>query len=413
MLKRLLTLIVFSIALSPSISAAQEMKLEDLVHEALNKNPEIQSSQARIEAARYRIPQARSLPDPTFTAGYQNEGLSRYTYGEMQDSYWTFTASQMFPLWGKRGLKGEMAEKDAQSLAEMHRLLQLKTASRVSELYFDLFLAHKNVDLIRSRAGLFSNIEEIAASRYAAGRSTQQEVLMAQTEKYMLLEREEMLNQKIQSLEAMLRATLGRESPEPLGKPAERPQTDFVMTLDEMLKMGESHSPEIQSRLRMIEAAEAKVKMAKREYYPDVTVNAGVLPRGGDFENMYNLTATINVPLWFQTRQRPAVQEANAGVRQAKSDLEATRLMIGSAIRDNYSMIRSSGRLLDLYRNGLIPKTYQDFQQSVSGYGTGRVEAIVAITRLKNLIDYENLYWNQYTEREKAITRMHAIFGEK
>ena len=46
----------------------------------------------------------------------------------------------------------------------------------------------------------------------------QQEVLMAQTEKYMLLEKEEMQKQKIQSLEAMLNATVGREVNTPLGQ---------------------------------------------------------------------------------------------------------------------------------------------------------------------------------------------------
>ena len=348
-----------------------------------------------------------------FMFGYQNEGFNRYTYGDMPDAQWMFTASQMFPLWGKRGLKGRWRRRTPRAWREMHRLLQLKTASRVSELYFDLFLAHKNVALIQDRGRLFSNIEDIAASRYAAGSSMQQEVLMAQSEKYMLLEREEMLKQKILSFEAMLLSVLGRESSAPLGAPADRPRTAFAPQLDELLKMGESHSPEIKSRQKMIEAAEAKLKMAKREYFPDVTLNASVFPRGGEFENMYALTATINIPLWFNTRQRPAVQEANAALTQSKHDVEAARLMIGSAIRDNYSMIRSSERLMDLYKNGLIPKTYQDFEQAVSGYGTGRTEAIVAITRLKNLIDFENLYWNQFAEREKAIARLHAIFGER
>ncbi|MRR18384.1 MAG: hypothetical protein EG826_18230, partial [Deltaproteobacteria bacterium] len=219
--------------------------------------------------------------------------------------------------------------------------------------------------------------------------------------------------QKILSLEAMLRSTLGRTSSEPLGKPVDRPPSIFNTELGAMISQGESHSPEIRSRERMIEASEAKVKMARREYLPDVTLNAGVSQRGGDFENMYSLTATFNIPLWFMTRQKPAVSEARAGLVQARQDAEAARLMIGAAIRDNYSMIRSSDKLLDLYKNGLIPKTNQDFDLAISGYATGRTDAIVVITRLKTLIDYENLYWNQYAEREKAIARIQAIMGEK
>ena len=58
---------------------AQELKLSDLTEEALKNSPEIQASLSKIEAARYRIPQAKSLPDPMLTFGYQNEGFDRYT----------------------------------------------------------------------------------------------------------------------------------------------------------------------------------------------------------------------------------------------------------------------------------------------------------------------------------------------
>jgi outer membrane protein TolC len=184
---------------------AQELKLSDLMEEALNNNSEIKASLSKIEAARYRVPQATSLPDPTLTFGYQNEGFDRYSYGEEQGSQWMFSASQQFLFPGKRSLKGEMVQRDIESMEAMHELLKLKTVARVKELYFDLFLAYKNIDLFQDKRNLFLRIEDLTLARYAAGRAIQQEVLMAQTEKYMLLEKEEMFKQKIQSLEAMLR----------------------------------------------------------------------------------------------------------------------------------------------------------------------------------------------------------------
>ena len=106
---------------------AQELKLSDLTEEALNNNPEIKASLSKIEAARYRVPQATSLPDPTLTFGYQNEGFDRYSYGEEQGSQWMFSASQQFLFPGKRSLKGEMVQRDVESMEAMHELLKLKT----------------------------------------------------------------------------------------------------------------------------------------------------------------------------------------------------------------------------------------------------------------------------------------------
>jgi hypothetical protein len=64
---------------------------------------------------------------------------------------------------------------------------------------------------------------------------------------------------------------------------------------------------------------------------------------------------------------------------------------------------------MDLYKSGLIPKNTQDVELALSGYATGRTEPIVVLSRLKTLLEYENQYWTQFTEREKAVARIHAI----
>jgi len=400
---------VLAALLLGTISSAQELQLAALVDEALKNNPDIRASQAKIEAAKYRIPQVKSLPDPMVSVGYQNVGLSRYSYGDYSESQWMFTASQMFPTFGKRALKGEMAERDMENLQAMDDALRLKTISRVKELYYDLFLSYKSVDILQEKRALFSKIEELSMARYGSGKAPQQEVIMAQTEKYMLFEKEEMFKQKILSAEAMLRAVIGRESKSPLGRPVEPSRSGFNTDMDAVLKKAQEQSPEIKSRERMVEAAKAKLAMSKKEYYPDVTVGAGVFPRGGEFQEIWGLTATFNIPVYSSTKQSPGVQEAGAALTQARHELESVNYMVAAAIRDNYSMLTATDKLMDLYKNGLIPKTYQDFELALSGYGTGRIEAIVVITRLKTLLDYDLLYWGQFVEREKAIARLCSI----
>ncbi|HOG18620.1 MAG TPA: TolC family protein [Syntrophales bacterium] len=388
---------------------AGDLKLADIVDEALKNNPEILAYQARIDAARQRIPQAKSLPDPMFMFGYQNEGFERYTYGEEQGAQWMFGASQQFLFPGKRALKGEMAQRDTESQEAMLDLLRLKTVARVKEIYLDLFLAYKNIDLLKERRTLFERIEDLAVVRYGSGKAMQQEVLMAQTEKYMLLEKEAMFRQKIGSLEAMLRATIGREGSASLGRPDDPSYQPFPYSNDEAVQMALSSSPELKARDKMIEAADAKVRMAQKEFYPDFNVNAGYYNRAGDFKDMWSLTSTINIPLYYKSKQKPALVEAKAGFSQAKQELEAAKLMITAAINDNISMIKSADKLMDLYKSGLIPKNTQDVELALSGYATGSTDAIVVLSRLKTLLEYDTQYWTQFIEREKAVVRIHAI----
>ena len=395
-----------------SLAAENDLKLQNLVEEALKNSPEIQMFDARTAASRFRVPQAKSLPDPMFMFGYQNEGFKRYTYGEMSDAQWMFSASQMFPFPGKLGLKGEMAAKEAGGAEASYESTRRRVVAKIKEQYSDLFLTYKGIDFLQDMKALFMRVEDAATARYSSGMGMQQEVLMAQTEKYMLLEKEEMQKQKIQSLEAMLNTTVGRDVNAPLGRPEAQTHPPEAKSLDELLNKAYEHSPEIRARQRMVAAAEARVKMAEKEYYPDFILAANYFNRGGgQFDDMWSLTTTINVPVFYRTKQRQAVLEAKAALAESERMLEATRLMVASAIRDTYSMWKTSERLMDLYKNGLMPKTYQDFEAALAGYTNGKTEAITVINRLKALIDFESLYWAQVAEREKASARFEAMTG--
>jgi cobalt-zinc-cadmium efflux system outer membrane protein len=412
------SLILFALLLTGAQAGAgeQTLKLQDLIREAVNNNPEIHVSEARAKASGYRIPQATSLADPMVMIGYENEGtdsiysFNRDTKGMPADSRWMFSVSQALPYPGKLVLKGDMAARDAESQKYLIDSARLNTIVRVKELYYDLFLTYTNIDLLKDKAALFVRAEDAALARYAAGMAPQQEVLMAQTEKYMLLEREEMFKQKIQSLEAMLNAALGREVNAPLGgRPEKIPYVPYGYGLDELIKMSSEKYPLIKSREKMVGAAQAKVAMARKEFYPDFTVGANYFARSAQFPDMWSLTTTVNVPLYYRKKQEPAILEAEAVLLEAKKEVEASKLMAASALRDNYSMVKTTDSLMTLYKDGLIPKSHQDFELALAGYVTGKVEAITVVSRLKPLIDNEMLYWVQFVERAKAIARIDGI----
>lgn len=235
---------------------------------------------------------------------------------------------------------------------------------------------------------------------------------MAQTEKYMLLEREEMERQKIQSLEAMLNALLGRDGSLPLGgRPERSPYVSYDYQAAQLVNISYEKNPLIKSRQKMAAAAESKVQMAKKEFYPDFTLGGAYFGRGSDLPDMWNVTATINLPLYYKKKQQEGVLEAEASLKEAKSEVEMAKLMASSTVRDNYAMLKTADKLLTLYKEGLIPKAYQDVEAALVGYSTGKVEAITVISRLKALLDYELLYRGQFVQREKAVARLEAIAG--
>ena len=170
---------------------AEDLDLRRLIDEALRNSPDLHASGYRTSAAEYRIPQAKTLPDPMITFGYQNEGFTKFTYGNPNNAntQGIVSVAQSFPFPGKLALRGEAAAKESESMGADYEALRLKIIARVKEVYFDLYNTYKSIDLINERTDLFTQVENAALARYSTGKGSQQEVLMAQTEKYMLLEK--------------------------------------------------------------------------------------------------------------------------------------------------------------------------------------------------------------------------------
>ena len=190
---------------------------------------------------------------------------------------------------------------------------------------------------------------------------------MAQTEKYMLLEREEMQRQKIEAFQAMLNAAVGRDMDTPLGRPAETPQTGFDATPEELNALVRANSPEMKWKEKMVQAAEAKLQMANKEYFPDFTLSAGYYPKNRGLPDMWSLSASINLPIFYKSKQDQTVAEASAGLSEAKRELKATEYMLSSGVRDSYSMVKAANRLMALYRATgscpRLPRTYSSGSQ--------------------------------------------------
>lgn len=423
---------------SPGNANAEALDLPALVAEALQQNPDLAAAQARVTSARHRIPQAKALPDPSISAGYTNDGLNKYTFGSSYDAQWAFGVSQTVPFPGKLIQKGKVAEKETETLGLQLLALKLATAARVKELYYDLFVAHRTLEILADKAKLLDQVEKSSLARYASGMGDQRDAVMAQTEKYMLLEKVEMVRQRLSTLEGMLNSILGRDVKSLLGKPADPPKALYKRSLDDLLVKAAFDSPETKARMKKVEKAEAKVSQAKAEFVPDVTLSAGYAQKGykasqdplvatgagaggsditgspGNSQrwvDMWSASVSMTVPIFFFVKQAEGLKESKSDLSESKYDLEAGKNMIASSIRENYSMLQSAERLSELIASGTLPKVRQDFQLAMAGYAGGKGDIYAVVARLKSVLDYEVQYWAQLAEKEKAVARLESLAG--
>lgn len=410
------TFLALTILVGPTgPSLAQEtvrtsMDLKPLIEEAKRANPEIQAAKRSTEAAWARIPQARSLPDPMVSVGYQNEGFSGLTLGTSTDTELGFFFSQEIPFPPKLSLKGGVAAKEAEREEEVFRAKELEVISRLKVAYYDLFFAEKSIEIVMKNKDLLEKFAETAEARYAVGKAVQQDVLRAQTEITILLQRLAQLEREKGSLSAAINSLLNRPRDAPLGRPVDPPRRKLPFPFEQFVELGLQKSPEFKAAARSLDRSGLALDLAKKQYFPDFAISTGYINRGA-LDGMWQVMVGVTIPLYFQTKQSYGVREAAADFSSAQESLQAIKQSLFFGIKDLVLMAETSERLLTLIGTGTLPQATLTLESSIASYAVGKVDFLTILTNLLNVLNQELQYFQELTNFEKALARLERAVG--
>jgi len=208
--------------LSASQAPPAQLTLAWLMQEALQRNPEIRAEMREVDAKRARAPQVGALPDPIVMFGQNNEGnfvpfttLGKFDFSEV---YMGFT--QEFPLFGKRGLREQVASSEADAQWWEYDFARKQVIANLKAVYYDLYYSHKAMETVEKNISLMENFAKIAEALYKVGKGNQADVLRANTEISRLEERLATLDQQKGVNEAQIIALLNYPPETQLGRPA-------------------------------------------------------------------------------------------------------------------------------------------------------------------------------------------------
>ena len=376
---------------SASTSGAElgrDSVLAGLLREALANRPELVQAQATVKADQARVPQARALPDPVVSLGIQNDGFKRLQIGQMETSYWSITAAQTFPWLGKRGLRAKAQSQGAKaSEADLERT-RLTVRAEVERGYLDLLLVRDQLRILGTLETLWIQAEGLSRSRYETGEGAQSDVLRAQLERSRLQQQRWALVAEERRRLAVLNRSVGLPLARPiptsvsLGDIADPslPDSSSAETA------AEAGSPELQ-RARLAAAQSGTlVSLARKDYFPDLTVVGGVMPRGGAFEPMWQAGVSVPIPLWAASKQSQAVSEYRLRGQAAESNAETVRRLVRQRLEERRTML---GALLEtnrLYRTGVLIQSDATVASAMAQYKVGRVPFAAVLEALNGYL---------------------------
>jgi len=366
----------------PGATQSDDPLLASLIEEALEKNPAVMAAREAAAAARFRPPQARSLPNPMFAAEYTNDGLSP-SLGSQEMTTLAFMWGQEFPYAGKRGLRADVLARAADQVDQQLERVKLSVAAAVKRAYYDLLLSRDLLELIREQQEIWRQTESVIRARYAVGRGAQPDVLRAQVEvvriERLLVEQEAEAEIRV----AELNQLLDRPAGTPLVTEARLALSPVDEGLEEMLQRLEARSPEVKSAALGVARSELGVALAQKEFKPDFLVQGGYMNRGG-LDPMWVAGLGISVPL-YRERLKSGVAEAQAQSRSNERFLDWVRLMLRFRTEQRVAQLEAAERIAVLYAGGVIPQDRLSVDASMASYQTGQTPFVTVLETLTTL----------------------------
>ena len=395
--------------------------LGDYLRTALDSNPSIQTAYARYRAALQKVPQQTALPDPALTFGRFLRSVETREGPQLS----TLTLSQRFPWFGKLDLKGKIAIKRAAAQFRLFRAREREIAAGVKRAFYDLAYLDRALVIVREEQSLLDHYEDLAQARFASGKGHQQEVIRIQAEISRTMSRLELLQQQRQSAAARLNS-LSDQPPEKFVPRLQLPAPAKVaINLEELYELGVRHRQELKGAMARIEATEQGVELAKKSFWPDVTLSAGtvnvgglpaqdLLPaqRPGGGKNAYNLSVSINIPLQ-RHKYRAEVMEAAENLVAERSTYRDLRNRIQLSIRDLAVRIRTLWRQMDLFERVLIPQTREALLSAESGYRNGQLGALELLDSERSLLETQVLQARYKADYMQALAEMEQAVGTR
>jgi outer membrane protein TolC len=297
---------------------------------------------------------------------------------------------QEIPFPGKRGLRGEIASREASMAEQGSDVMVLEVDFEVKMAFYQYVGLTEVARVLESEADLLRRMRDVAKVRYESGAAEQQDVLKVELTLSRLADETTVNDREIAATRARLNELIGRDAALPLPNPTWSAPDASVLDRAALADSALIHRPEIAGARQEIAMADASRRLAKREYIPDFMLGVNY-EFGADQEDWWELMAGVNLPIWIGKR-RAMVREAEAMQQSAEYRMREETLRTLTEVEAATVRTRAARERLERFENAILPQAEAAFSSSEASYRTGRVDFLDYLDSERMLLEMRRDY---------------------
>lgn len=390
---------------NPAVDRETPLTLDAYLDEAFRHNPGLRAAFDNWQAAMERIPQARSLDDPTLSFEY---------FVEQTDSRYQVSLTQMFPALGALRLRQDRATAEARAAMHAFEAERFELYEHVVNGFYEYHYLGRSTAITDENLRLLTDLEQAVEARYRSGETAFADLIKVRIERERLADRLATLRDQRRARSAALAALLNRPADELL------PWPDFQASgpamIDETALAGilAELNPELKAADARIEAANVGEELARRSGWPRFMLGAGTMVMSGmegrGDETDIGLMTGITLPVW-RGRVRAAREEAAALRLSARHERDDLRNRLRAELSMAVFEFRDAERRIELFSESLVPKAEQTLDVARQAYAGGQAGFMTLIDAQRMLLEFQLLSERAAADREIALADIRCCVG--
>ena len=389
----------------PISSGPIEMDLRQLWSELKANNPQLSSLRESYLSAKATVPQINAPANPQvglvwsgmpvnspLALGGANAPSQQYPGGISSNN--AISIAQPFQFPGKKSLAANIADTNAEALLAQSEATYLQLGAQLSSLYYSALASQKQLQVLKESVIRLEMIKNVAKARYANNAAAYVEYLNAQVAQSAAEADQFNVDRQLQVALNSINTLVGRHSRERLVLRGDvRRAMNGVPTLVELEDYAESSHPALKSSALQLDAARKGVDLAKKAYLPDFQViGSSYTPRGPFSANngalFYQLELDLIIPLYFFTKEKYGVEQAQRNQAAAEAGNISNRQQIVLAVNTAYAAYEQARNQTQFLKDRQVPQADAAYKVGLIQYsnnGQGFNDLLTAQTQLRNL----------------------------
>lgn len=356
-----------ALGLSPA-AYAQELSFSEAVAQAGASGPTIEAGDLRVEAARRERRAAGRLPDPELVLAYDNvpvTGPDRYRLGRDEMTMSRVGIMQAMPSGAERGAERAAADAEIGRAGAALEIARLEARLAAAAAWIELYYAERRLAVLGRLAGEARASSEAARARLAAGGGVD-DALAAEIDAARADDRKSEAQAAIVSARAELRRWVGAAADAPLDEVAPSFAIDAAMLRDHV-----QHHPALAAFTAERGAAEAGLRMARAERWPDWSWEVSYGRRAPELEDMASVELRVGLPLLQPWRQGPVVDARRADLSRVGAERAAVTREHLALLEARLAEHQALSANLERVRDTRLPLARRRAEAAIAAYGAG------------------------------------------